>query len=201
VTIDRKQFIRHLFEPESSFEVLLRGHLWIESLITSILEVQVVDAKALDLDRLAFRQKVDIAQAFGFIGPDDGTALRALNRLRNRLAHDLKMEPSEGDIRELLTTLAGPTQAAFNAVMKVPEVLEQSGTKYFRLRYWFFCYAMHLDYLCAMARYRKENEIKLLQVAAVQVASEMCGGRVITEEEARRQFDLADPPTPDESFR
>ena len=201
MTIDKKQFERHLFEPESSFEILLRGHLWIESLLNNVLEVHMVDTKALDLDRATFRQKVDIAQAFGFIEPGDGAAFRVLNRLRNKLAHNLKAEPGEEDIRELVTTLAGAAKAVFDAVMKVPEVVQQSGPQYFHLRYWFFSYAMHLDYLCAVARYRKENETKLLQVAAVRVASKKYAGHEITEEEARRQFDLADPPDPGESFR
>jgi hypothetical protein len=201
VTIDKKQFERHLFEPESSFEILLRGHLWIESLINRILEVHIVDAKALDLDRATFRQKVDIAQAFGFISPQDGAALRVLNRLRNKLAHNLKAEPNDEGIQELVSTLSGPTKAAFDAVMKVPEVIEQSGPQYFPLRYWFFCYATYLDHLCALAKYRKENETKLLQAAAVRVASEMSGGPEITEEEARRKFDLANPPDPSESWR
>jgi hypothetical protein len=201
VTIDRQQFEKHLFEPESSFEILLRGHLWVESLMNSVLEAHIVDAKALDLDRVAFRQKVDIAQAFGFITQEDGAAFRVLNRLRNKLAHNLTAEPNEDDIRALVNTLAGPAKAAFDAVMKVPEVMQQAGPKYFPLRYWFFCYAMYLDHLCAMARYRKENELKLVQVAAVRVASEKYRGIEITEEEARRQFGLADPPDVADSFR
>jgi hypothetical protein len=111
-------------------------------------------------------------------------------------------EPSEPDIEDLIGTLAGPTRRIFETVTKVPEVVAQAAeSKFTPLRYWFFSYATHLDYLCARRKYEKENEIKLLQVAAVQVASEMYGGKDISDEEARRQFDLAAPPSPDRIWR
>lgn len=201
MAIDKDKFNEHLFKPDTSFEILLRGHLWMENLVNDILDVQIVDSTTLDLDRMGFRQKIDIAQAFGFISQEDGRALRELNRLRNRLAHNLWAEPSESDIRNLIGFLAGPTKEAFDAVMAVPEVIEQSDSRFFHLRYWFFCYAMHLDYLCTMKKYEKDNRLKLIQVAAVRYASKQFAGKEITEEEARRQFDLADPPNPSDSWR
>jgi hypothetical protein len=108
MAINKRQFEIHIFEPESSFEILIRGHLWIESLINQILAVHMTDSSILDIDRLGFRQKVDIAQAFGFIYPEDGRALRELNRLRNKLAHDLSAEPRESDIQNLLNVSEHP---------------------------------------------------------------------------------------------
>ena len=194
MTIDKKQFEAHLFKPESSFEILIRGHLWIESLINQILAVHITDSSVLDVDRMGFRQKVDIAQAFGYISPEDGRALRELNRLRNKLAHNLSAEPGESDIRSLVNMLSGPAQAGFDAVMAVPEAMKPTNLKFPHLRAWFFCYAIHLDYLWAMTKYEKDNRIKLIQVAAVRIASKEYAGKEVTEEEARRQFDLADPP-------
>jgi hypothetical protein len=55
--IDAERFEHHIWEPESSFEILLRGHLWIESLIQRIIEINIVNAGVLDLDRMGFRQK------------------------------------------------------------------------------------------------------------------------------------------------
>jgi hypothetical protein len=201
VTIDKKQFEEHLFRPDSSFEILLRGHLWIENLINEILAVHIVDSSALDVDRMAFRQKIDMAQAFGFISPGDGRAFRELNKMRNKLAHNLWAEPSESEVQGLVNTLYGPVKAMFEAVMSTPDVVKQSGNKFFHLRYWFFCYAMHLDYACARKKYEKENAIKLIQVAAVRVASRDYAHQEVSEEDARRQFDLADPPDPADSWR
>jgi hypothetical protein len=196
VAIDKNQFEVHLFAPESFFEILLRGHLWIENLINDVIDVHMTDPSALDLDRISFRQKIDIAQGFGFINPEDGRSLRVLNRLRNKLAHNVMAEPSQNEIRDLVNMLAGRPKAIFDNVMHVPQVIEQADSKFFSLRYWFFSYATHLDYLCASEKYTKDNRTKLFQVAAVQVASEKYAGKRITDEEARRQFDLADPPDP-----
>ena len=196
MAIDKAQFELHLFAPESFFEILLRGHLWIENLINDVLDVHVKDPSALDLDRMSFRQKIDIAQGFGFITPEDGRSLRTLNRLRNKLAHNLMAEPSQNEIRDLVSMLAGMPKSIFDNVMRAPSVIEQADSKFFSLRYWFFSYATHLDYLCASEKYQKDNRTKLLQVAAVQVASEKYAGKRISDEEARRQFYLSDPPDP-----
>ena len=114
--IDVEQFEQHIFEPESAFEILLRGHLWIENLVQRIIEIKIVNTEVLDLDRMGFRQKIDIAQAFGFIHQEDGNAFKTLNRLRNKLAHDLMAEPSESEVTQLVSVLSGPTKAAFDAV-------------------------------------------------------------------------------------
>ena len=111
---------------------------------------------------MGFRQKVDIAQAFGFISREDGYALKALNRLRNKLAHNLMAEPSESEIRDLVNTLTGAVKAAFDAVTHHPEIIKQAD-KCADLRYWIISYAMELDYLYARARYRKTNHVKLAQ--------------------------------------
>lgn len=193
--IDLERFAQHLFEPESYFEILLRGHLWMENLINRILEIQVVNEGALDLDRIGFRQKVDIAQAFGFISQNDGYALKALNRLRNRLAHNLMAEPSGSEIRDLVNTLTGAVKAGYDAALHDPETIKQTD-KCADLRYWIFCYAMELDYLYACTKYQKINHVKLAQVYAFRYASKL-DGKEVSEEEARSRFNLEPPPVPD----
>jgi len=100
--VDKKLFSTHTLDAKTPFEILIRGHLWIENLINQTLIANMADPGALDLDRMGFRQKIDVAQAFGFITKEDGVALRELNRFRNRLAHDLSAEPNEGDLRNLV---------------------------------------------------------------------------------------------------
>lgn len=193
--IDIDRFAQHLFEPTSSFEILLRGHLWMENLISRILEINIVNADVLDLDRMGFRQKVDIAQAFGFISQENGYALKALNRLRNKLAHNLMAEPSEIEIRDLVNTLTGEVKEAFAAALHQLEIRKEAD-KCADLRYWIFCYAMELDYLYARTKYRKTNQVKLAQVTAFRYASKQFG-KEVSEEEARSKYNLEPPPMPD----
>lgn len=200
LTISRHQFEQHLFAPDTSFEVLLRGHLWTESLINQLLETAAVDSRALDLDRIGFRQKVDFAQAFGLIQRRDGHALRAMHRIRSKLTHDLAAGPTEDDLRELENKLGGSVGSAFEAVIQSARGKEQTESALVRLRYWFFCYAIYLDFLSAKTRYDKENELKLLQVAAIRYAAKAYNRQQISEDEARRQVGLPDPPEPSGSW-
>jgi hypothetical protein len=200
LTINRQQFEQHLFAPDTSFEVLLRGHLWTESLISALLEVSAADASALDLDRIGFRQKVDIAQAFGLIQRRDGHALRAMNRLRNRLTRNLAAGPTDDDVRDLESRLGGSVKSAFDAVIESAKSKEQTESALVRLRYWFFCYAMYLDFLSAKIKYDKENEMKLLQVAAIRYAAKVYSHKQVSEDEARRQVGLPAPPDPADSW-
>lgn len=194
---DIERFEQHLFEPDSAFEILLRGHLWMENLVEAILKINIVNPEALDIERMGFRQKIDIAQAFGFISPLDGIAFKALNRLRNKLAHDLMAEPSESEVRNLVSTLTGPVKAAFDAVMQHPDIVREAD-EFANLRYWFISYAAHLDHVIATMRYWKENRTKLAQVAGARFGSRMSGGQELSEEEARRIYNLDPPPLPDE---
>jgi hypothetical protein len=186
LTINRQQFEQHLFAPDSSFEVLLRGHLWTESLINQLLDIAAVDSGALDLDRIGFRQKVDIAQAFGLIQRRDGHALRTMNRLRNRLTRNLDAVPTDDDVLDLETKLGGSVRSAFDAVIQSASSKEPTDSALVRLRYW---------------KYEEENELKLLQVAAIRYAAKNYNRRQVSEDEARRQVGLPDPPNPADSWR
>jgi hypothetical protein len=197
--IDVELFEQHIFEPESAFEILLRGHLWIENLIQRIIEINIVNAGVLDLDRMGFRQKIDIAQAFGFINPEIGNAFKALNRLRNKLAHDLMAEPSESEVNHLVSVLSGPTKAAFDAVTRHPDVAPQLD-KLAILRYWLIGYIMELDYILTRINYKKDNHVKLAQVAGARFGAKMFGGKELSEEEARAKYDLDPPPVLDEMW-
>lgn len=203
MTIDKSQFEKHLFEPESAFEILIRGHLWMEYLVNSILTINMTDSRALDLGRIGFRQKIDICQAFGFITKDDGNSLRVLNHLRNKLARNLTAEPSEREIEELIRILSNTPRVAYDAMMRVSAVIQQvnSDVNLSRLRYWFLAFAIHLDYLCAITKYNKDNDFKLIQVAAARYASIHYLGEELTEEQARQQFGLSDPPKVADSIR
>lgn len=88
-------------EGRSLVEVLLRGHLWVETHLVGLLESELANPDALNLDRMAFAQKVSLANALGLLSPDEVATMKVLNRMRNRLAHNLGGEPTEEAIAEL----------------------------------------------------------------------------------------------------
>jgi hypothetical protein len=204
MAIDSTVFVEHVVSPGTAFEILLRGHLWVEALLNQLIEAEAKDPQALDLERMGFRQKVDIAQAFGLIGAGDSQAFGGLNKLRNKLAHNLDGSPSDAEIESLVDLLSGKPKAMFDAVVSTGTALgsgEAVGSRLEDLRRWFFCYAMHLNHAVEMRKYESANHEKLIQAAAIDVVSEMFGGDPSRYEEAYRQLGLPDPPDPRSDWR
>lgn len=98
--IDLSLYLAHT-EGRGLVEVLLRGHLWVEKHLISLLEAELARPEALDLDRVSFAQKVKLADALGMLTPDEEGLLRKLNQARNLLAHDLRGHPTVEVIADL----------------------------------------------------------------------------------------------------
>ena len=81
---------RHLQSTDPT-ALLLRGHLWIERLLLDLIRSDLEFPEEFnELDRLAFPAKVGLARAQGNLPWPN--ALLELNRVRNRLAHDVRFE-------------------------------------------------------------------------------------------------------------
>lgn len=106
--IDLDLFVEHT-RGRSVVEVLLRGHLWLENAVIDLIEADVANPAPLKLDRMTFSNKVNLAEALGLLGPGDAATLRAFNKIRNRLAHDLHGEPTPEDLQTLQRCLS-PSQ-------------------------------------------------------------------------------------------
>jgi hypothetical protein len=85
------RFLDHV-NAESEVEILLRAHLWIEGELGAAIEAALPRPEAIDIRRMRFAQKVDLVTALGLLDPPIPPVVReqltALNRLRNRLAHE-----------------------------------------------------------------------------------------------------------------
>jgi hypothetical protein len=110
----KTQLLSHL-NAGKPLETVLRGHLWIERGMNLILERVSVDESELGRARLTFAQKVAVLAALGHIEEDEAVAVRAVNGVRNRLAHDVSAELSKDEVNALgsgfsvrLRELAGP---------------------------------------------------------------------------------------------
>ena len=86
----------------TSLEVLLRGHLWVESELIAILEEVLPYPKEINIVRLAFPLKVNLTAAHGCIHSGDVPAYLKLNSLRNKAAHNLHDDPNEDAVKDLL---------------------------------------------------------------------------------------------------
>lgn len=102
-----RQFLMHI-SVDAPLEIVLRGHLWVESSLIRVLEEVLPHPEAIDLARFSFPQKLSLAVALGLVQPEYASAYLKLNALRNRVAHDLFSAITEGEQYELLQAL-GPT--------------------------------------------------------------------------------------------
>jgi hypothetical protein len=95
------QGIRKALGKEDPLGMVIRGHLFVESQLIQLLENALPDPGAIDLTRLNFPTKLDLAVALKLLSEAQKRGYLALNRLRNHLAHNMDVELSESDERRL----------------------------------------------------------------------------------------------------
>ena len=86
--------------------LILRAHLYVETILIKRIEEAFVNKTALDTSRVPFPVKVKLALALGKIDADDAKAFALLNVLRNRFAHNLESEVNDQDEQRLYTALS-----------------------------------------------------------------------------------------------
>lgn len=83
---------------KSILAAFLRGHLWVEARLNAVLEAILVDPSAIDLSRESFARKIALCRAVGGLSPTGAEAILAMNRVRNRLAHNLDADVTDADV-------------------------------------------------------------------------------------------------------
>lgn len=89
----------------SPFETVLRGHLWVEGELLRSLDAALPFPERCNIERLPFHHKVGLVSALGLMRDDERAGPRRLNRLRNRMAHNLEAALTERDEQDLLNVL------------------------------------------------------------------------------------------------
>ena len=77
---------------------LLTAHLALDHTLSVFLSQQFVAHSAIDVDRWAFAQKVDLLYSLGLFDKGLLEALRLINKLRNKAAHQLNFKVSSKDV-------------------------------------------------------------------------------------------------------
>jgi hypothetical protein len=102
-----RQFLAHI-SIDAPLEIVLRGHLWVESSLIRLIEEVVPRPEAIDLARFSFPQKMSLGVALGLVRSEYASAYLKLNALRNRVAHDLFSAITKEEQDELLQALGPP---------------------------------------------------------------------------------------------
>lgn len=94
-------FGQHI-DSDEPLELLIRGHLWIESALTTLVQRSLPRPRVIEKAGLSFNQRLLLADALGLLDEDEARAMRQINQLRNRAAHRLHDLPREEDQAQLL---------------------------------------------------------------------------------------------------
>lgn len=93
-------------ETDEPLQLVIRGHLWFESRLIRYLAEAVPQPEYLENSRLNFSQRLNVAAALDLIPEEDLPAIFKLNRLRNKIAHELDAAIGETEERELFNSLS-----------------------------------------------------------------------------------------------
>lgn len=96
------QFIHDVLDrPGDLLALVLRWHLMSENKLDRIIVATLAHPERLADARFSFQQKLSIVNAMGKIDDHTAQALRLLNALRNKCAHDLQRDILEADVAAL----------------------------------------------------------------------------------------------------
>lgn len=99
-----KDFVKKISDSDP-FVAVIKGQAYIESLVTNIIQGTFADPSALELDRMAFWQKVNLCIAAGAIHNDAGQVLKQFSSIRNKFAHQAWPNFTEENFRDFLNVL------------------------------------------------------------------------------------------------
>jgi len=85
----------------SRSQQILIAHLYLDHILNQIMIDNLPKPDELELDRIGFSQKIQISIAYGLIFHQDKSMLKAVNDLRNAMAHKLEFEISSKQISKL----------------------------------------------------------------------------------------------------
>jgi len=93
--IDTKDFLR----------LVIIGHLYLQAVLSELISERLPRPNAIDLEDLRFLQVVDLAISLELVAANERKPFELLNRLRNKLAHQLGHVVTIGEVAEVLESM------------------------------------------------------------------------------------------------
>lgn len=85
-----RNIIRFISEPvDESFQLFLRGHLYLEAILSEIIDRSLAVPDAVNELASMFYRKVKLVRALGKVSPEVEELLLKINEIRNKMAHKL----------------------------------------------------------------------------------------------------------------
>jgi len=193
VPIDIQQLRDHLSDSSGQTAVL-KAHLWVETMLNGLIEVTLAAPEAVDLDRMSFAQKTRLATASGGLQESIAPWVKALNKLRNTLAHQLDAAATD----EALDELSNHVDPGLSLeAMHLP-----TGDARTRFRGWVVVHLLALEWHRMRLAWRRDYQ-EQIQRFDLQVGLLRISGQEPTDEklaELRAQWELPPEPSYREAF-
>lgn len=90
---------------EEPWQQLIQTHLYLDHIVSLLLVDALHKPSAINTGRMAFVQKLQLVEGMGLLMDDVAAAIRVVNSLRNKIAHDLNFEISETDERNVVNAI------------------------------------------------------------------------------------------------
>src|SRR5450631_531335 len=91
---------------DDPLRIVLSGHLYIEAALTALIECVLPFPDDLPVSKESFERKIRLAMALGVLHPTEAAGYRALNELRNDLAHTVPPHVTVGQTERLVDQLS-----------------------------------------------------------------------------------------------
>jgi hypothetical protein len=155
-----------LVNSQNEMLLVMRLHQLMDRLLSSLIEERLIESHHLEVRRIPFAVRVELAEAMGLVERSNRGALFQFNSLRNRFAHDSKTAVVERDALDLfngrgekLGSMIGNGYGSYSGPI---ECVREIGT----------CLVIILD-----KALEHERDAKLWDTAMIQEAREVLGER------------------------
>lgn len=120
--------INYIGESDDRDYVFIRGHLYLEALMTEIIKKTYKDSdSALEIGKM-FYNKIKLLKAIGIIDKDMENLLLEINKIRNKMAHNMEYRLSFDDLYNLIIV-------SYNAKVNYSD--DNISEEYYCKRYYF----------------------------------------------------------------
>lgn len=96
-----EELFRKAVDPSSFISTFILGHLWIEYLLVQIVKVSYPNLGGF-AESLNHAKLIDFIAGLGLINDRQAEALIAINKMRNKLAHNIAYEPTVQEYKNLV---------------------------------------------------------------------------------------------------
>ena len=106
MTLPDTAALEEILSSPDPFVRIVRGRQAIDAALSAALTETLAEPHAVEIDRMSFALKIDLAVAFGAFPADSRPAYVAVNRIRNAFAHRHDAVLADDAVRDLYSALS-----------------------------------------------------------------------------------------------